>query len=63
MDRGAWRAIPHGVTKSQTRLSHEPQHSTGSEAGKSLLSVIQEKERVPKGRPRPPGDCTPPLPR
>jgi len=22
MDRGSWRAIVHGVTKSQTRLSH-----------------------------------------
>ena len=30
MDRGAWRAIVHGVTKSQTRLSV---HTLCSEAG------------------------------
>ena len=59
MDRGAWRAIPHGVTKSQTRLSQEPQHSTGSEAGKSLLSSRRED---PRGQAWPPGDCTPPPP-
>ena len=28
MDRGAWWATVHGVTKSQTRLSDEPQPST-----------------------------------
>ena len=28
MDRGAWQATVHGVTKSQTRLSDEPQPST-----------------------------------
>ena len=27
MDRGAWRATVHGVTKSQTRLSDKAQHS------------------------------------
>ena len=27
MDRGAWWAVVHGVTKSQTRLSDEAQHS------------------------------------
>ena len=27
MDRGAWRAAVHGVTKSQTRLSSYEQHS------------------------------------
>ena len=26
MDRGAWRATVHGVTKSQTRLSHKHVH-------------------------------------
>ena len=28
MDRGAWRAIVHGVAKSRTQLSDEAQHST-----------------------------------
>ena len=28
MDRGAWRATVHGVTKSQTRLSNQAWHST-----------------------------------
>ena len=28
MDRGAWQATVHGVTKSQTRLSDEAQPST-----------------------------------
>ena len=28
MDRGAWRAIANGVSKSQTQLSNLPQHST-----------------------------------
>ena len=27
MDRGAWRATVHGVTKSQTRLSGQAQHN------------------------------------
>ena len=27
MDRGAWRAMVHGVTKSGTRLSDQTQHS------------------------------------
>ena len=27
MDRGAWRAIVHGVAKSQTRLSDSAQHT------------------------------------
>ena len=29
MNRGAWRATVHGVTKSQTQLSGQAQHSTG----------------------------------
>ena len=29
MDRGAWRATVHGVTKSWTRLSNQAQHSIG----------------------------------
>ena len=29
MDRGAWWAAVHGVTKSQTRLSDGAQHITG----------------------------------
>ena len=28
MDRGAWRATVYGVSKSQTRLSDQVQHST-----------------------------------
>ena len=36
MDRGAWRATVHGITKSRTRLSHSAQHST------SLLQNISE---------------------
>ena len=28
VDRGAWRATIHGVTKSWTRLSDQAQHST-----------------------------------
>ena len=28
MNRGAWRAIVHGVTKSQTGLNDQAQHST-----------------------------------
>ena len=27
MDRGAWRAVAHGVAKSRTRLSDYAQHS------------------------------------
>ena len=27
MDRGAWRATVHGITKSQTELSDSAQHS------------------------------------
>ena len=27
MDRGAWRATVHGVTESQTRLSHTHTHT------------------------------------
>ena len=30
VDRGAWRAMVHGVAKSRTRLSDEAQHSTYS---------------------------------
>ena len=29
MDRGAWRAAVHGVTKSQTRLCTHPRHTVG----------------------------------
>ena len=28
MDRGAWRATVHGVTKSETQLSNQAQHTT-----------------------------------
>ena len=28
MDRGAWQATIHGITKSQTRLNDQTQHST-----------------------------------
>ena len=44
MDRGAWWAVVHGVTKSQTRLSDEALHSLGGEwgggEGEILLFVL-----------------------
>ena len=41
MDRGAWRATVHGVSKSWTRLSDSAQHSYSLEPlGKSLLTPI-----------------------
>ena len=36
MDRGAWWATVHGVTKSQTQLSDKAQHST------ALLQTMQK---------------------
>ena len=50
MDRGAWRAAVHGVTKSQTRLSDSAQHSTcvfhHNLKGKFLLPEINMRGRV-----------------
>ena len=41
MDRGAWQATVHGVSKSQARLSHEARHITqgASGAGESLPAL------------------------
>ena len=47
MDRGAWQATVHGVTKSQTWLSDQEQHITqekqvGMHLGVSLLRMVKE---------------------
>ena len=42
MDREVWRAAVHGVTKSQTRLSHELKHSKGEIA----YFITGKKDRI-----------------
>ena len=39
MDRGAWRAIVHGVTKSQTRLSDFQSHKLRSDSARIETQV------------------------
>ena len=43
MDRGAWRATAHGVTKSRTRLAAKQQQNTG------FTSVMVLYGRFPSG--------------
>ena len=38
MDKGAWRATAHGVTKSWTRLSNQTQHKAS--LGATLLATL-----------------------
>ena len=40
MDRGAWQALVYGVTKSQTRLRHEAQHSTTGKDAKPISRLL-----------------------
>ena len=42
MDREAWRAAVHGVTKSQIRLSHELKHTKGEIA----YFITGQKDRI-----------------
>ena len=51
MDRGAWWATAHGITKSQTRLSDLAQHSTMS---KRIISTILGKGQRSPGIGPPP---------
>ena len=39
MDRGAWQATVHGVTKSQTQLNEHTQHNTTHVPG-TVISVL-----------------------
>ena len=43
MDRGAWRAVVHGVAKSQSRLSHSTHIHTNLIYDTVLISGIQLK--------------------
>ena len=42
MNRGAWWATVHGVTKSQTRLRDQTQHTSGSALGWAVAPQLQE---------------------
>ena len=43
MDREAWRAVIHGVTKSRTRQSHWTELNWTEEELKSLLKKVKEE--------------------
>ena len=45
MDRGAWQATVHGVTKSRTRLSDFISLQTIQNAGKHSASLFKESKR------------------
>ena len=47
MDRGAWQALVHGVTKSQTRLSTHARTALGQRA----IRLPLQRGRSPQGTP------------
>ena len=42
MDRGAWRAVVHGVTKSQTQLKQLSSGSSSSSLGRCLSGISKK---------------------
>ena len=49
MDRGAWRATVHGVTKSRTRLSNKAQHKGLSHY---VYYLYSQRSRMTPGTPQ-----------
>ena len=52
MDRGAWRAMVHGVTESQTQLKQLSTHAWKDQAKQNVIHIQMGKdylvERIPK---------------